>query len=236
MISVYLRENELETAKLSFQGKRIDKISHLIPQVVDITGRIGPDRLRTENFMKQVFGNTYGANIQVHYPQLISVSDHEGNMLAAAGFRYAQEEPLFLEQYTQQTIEQKLTHLYQQPIERRDIVEIGSLASAGGGAAIFLFAALASYLKFKQVRYTVVTGTSDLYRHLKSLGLQPQKLCQAQQTHLQPCNDEWGSYYANQPWVLAGSIEEGVKSLQRTLGSVYEQPLPPFRYYWGQLS
>lgn len=236
MISVYLRENELETAKLSFQGRRIEKISHLIPQVVDITERIGTDRLKTELFIKQVFRQTYAATIEVHYPQLISISNHEGTILAAAGFRYAQEEPLFLEQYTLQPIEQALTNLYRKPIARHEVVEIGSLASAGSGASIFLFAALASYLDFKQIRYTVVTGTSDLYRHLKSLGLQPHILCEAQQNYLQFYKDDWGSYYTTQPKVLAGSIQEGVKSLQHTLGSVYEQPLASFCYHQEQLS
>ncbi|MBU0655655.1 MAG: thermostable hemolysin [Gammaproteobacteria bacterium] len=235
MLSLYLRENDLETARLSFQSRRVAKISHIMPRVIDISGSIGPDRDKAEAFIKSVFNDAYHAEISVSYPYLISVSNHEGEILAAAGFRYAHKEPVFLEQYTQAPIEQELSRLYGEDIARRDIAEIGSLASVGGGASVFLFAALASYLDFKQVQYTVVTGTRDLHRHLKMLGLQPQKICDAGQQQLQGSADNWGSYYTTSPCVLAGSVRDGVKSLQRTLGSVYENQIP-FHYYTGKLS
>lgn len=235
MLSLYLRENDLATAKLSFQSRRVARISHISPKVIDITGSIGPDRQKVETFIKAVFHDAYQADIAIHYPYLISVSNEAGEILAAAGFRYAHENPLFLEQYTATPIEQELTALYSKPVTRRDIVEIGSLASMGSGAAVFLFAALASYLDFKQVQYTVVTGTDDLHRHLKMLGLQPQKVCDADPTLLQADSDDWGSYYATQPCVLTGSVQHGVASLHRTLGSVYETQ-SPFRYHTGKLS
>ncbi|MEB4590640.1 thermostable hemolysin [Candidatus Thiothrix sp. Deng01] len=156
-------------------------------------------------------------------------------MLAAAGFRYAHQQPLFLEQYTAAPIEQELATLYGQAVTRREIVEIGALASAGGGSSVFLFAALASYLDFRNVRYTVVTGTLDLRRHLKMLGLQPQTLCEARPSLLAPTDDDWGNYYATRPYVLAGSVAHGVECLQRTLGSVYENQ-EPFCYHTGSPS
>lgn len=235
MLSICLRENDLETAKLSFQSRRIEKISHVMPRVIDISGCVGPDRDKTEAFIKSVFSDAYQADISVHYPYLISVSNQDGAILAAAGFRYADKEPLFLEQYTAVPIEQVLSENYVQEIKRREIAEIGSLASTGSGAAVFLFAALASYLDFKQVLYTVVTGTRDLHRHLKMLGLQPQKICEAGQQQLLTTSDDWGSYYRTNPCVLAGSVRDGVASLQRTLGSVY-QNRTPFHYYTGKLS
>ncbi|WMP18726.1 thermostable hemolysin [Thiothrix lacustris] len=235
MLSLYLRENDLATAKLSFHSRRVAKICHLMPKVIDITGSFGPDRQKVETFIKAVFQDAYHADISIHYPYLISVCNEAGDILAAAGFRYAYKSPLFLEQYLATPIEQELTTLYDKPVTRRDIVEIGSLASLGSGASVFLYAALASYLAFKQVQYTVVTGTDDLYRHLKMLGLQPQKICEADQTRLQGEGDDWGSYYATRPCVLTGSVQHGVESLRRTLGSVYESQMP-LRYYMGKLS
>ena len=235
MLSLYLRENDLATAKLSFHSRRVAKLSHVMPKVIDITSRIEPERQVVEQFIKSVFQQTYQADIQIHYPYLISVRNEHNEILAAAGFRYAQDEPLFLEQYTQQPIEGALTNLYGQTIQRRDVVEIGSLASHGTGAALFLFAALASYLDFKKIRYTVITGTQDLQRHLQALGLQPQFVCEAKQQCLPLSNDDWGGYYATRPRVLAGSVSQGVASLQRSLGSVYEEHLP-LRFYRGALS
>ena len=199
MLFLYLRENDRATAKLSFQSRRVAKISHLMPKTIDITGSIGPDRTKVEHFIKGVFHDAYHADITIHYPYLISVNNEAGEILAAAGFRYAHNAPLFLEQYTASPIEQELAALYGKPVTRQDIVEIGSLASMGSGASVFLYAALASYLAFKHVQYTVVTGTHDLYRHLKMLGLQPQKVCDAAQTQLQNPDDDWGSYYATHP-------------------------------------
>lgn len=235
MLSLSLRENDLATAKLSFHSRRVAKISHVMPKTVDITGSLGPDRQKVETFIKGVFHDAYEADISIHYPYLISVSNEAGDILAAAGFRYAHEDLLFLEQYTVTPIEQELAVLYGKPVTRRDIVEIGSLASLGGGASVFLFAALASYLNFRRVQYTVVTGTHDLHRHLKMLGLQPQTVCAADPALLQVDSDDWGSYYATQPCVLTGSVQHGVESLHRTLGSVYEAH-SPFRYYTGKLS
>jgi hypothetical protein len=100
-----------------------------------------------EAFIRAVYVRSYKADIAVSYPILMSVRDAGGTILAAVGFRYAKEEPLFLENYTGAPIEQVL----RTPRER--IAEIGNLASAGGGASIFLFAALASYLNFKGIDY-----------------------------------------------------------------------------------
>ncbi len=235
MLSLYLRENDLATAKLSFHSRRVSKLSHIMPKVIDITSDIEPDRVRVETFIKTVFRDAYQADIQIHYPYLISVSNEAGEILAAAGFRYAQYHALFLEQYTASPIEQELSALYGKAVQRQAIVEIGSLASHGTGAAVFLFAALASYLAFKQIQYTVITGTQDLQRHLQLLGLQPHKICDADPARLQYQRDNWGGYYATQPRVLAGSVQQGVESLQRTLGSVYEEQLP-LRFHRGALS
>lgn len=222
MLSLNLREDALEMATLQFQSRRVQRISHVMPKVIDITGSIGSDRERVETFITTIFHDTYAANIHVHYPYLISVSNQDGTILAAAGFRYADQQPLFLEQYTAAPIEQELTCLYAQVVQRREIVEIGALASSGNGSSVFLFAALASYLDVKGIRYTVVTSTSNLQRHLRVLGLQPQIVCTAHCEHLHSPDDDWGSYYDTQPRVLVGSVQQGVQSLQQTLGSIYE--------------
>jgi len=235
VLSLYLRENDRETAKLSFQSRRIEKIRLVMPKTIDICGSVGPDRQKAETFIKSVFRTAYDAGISIRYPYLISVSNAEGEILAAAGFRYAHHSPLFLEQYTRTPIEQELSVLYGKDLARREIVEIGSLASAGGGASVFLFAALASYLNFKKISHTVFTGTDSLYRNLKMLGLRPQTLCAAHQTQLQGSADNWGRYYQTCPRVLVGSVQHGVESLHQALGSVYEEQLP-FRYYTGELS
>ena len=158
MLTLRYEENNLNTANLYLKEKRTAKISTLNPTVVSITGMFEPERARVEAFIKDIYKKSYGAEIQVDYPVLMSVRNANGDILAAVGFRYADKAPLFLEHYTHQPINTILSCL------RSEIVEIGNLASDGNGASIFLFAALASYLNNKKIRYATITGTDFLHR------------------------------------------------------------------------
>ena len=118
------------------------------------------------------------------------------------------------------------------------IAEIGNLASLGNGASIYLFAALSSYLKARKINYATITGTKTIQERLRKLGLEPRALCNAVPALL---SDEerkrWGSYYEQNPQVLCGSVEEGVRHLQNALGIMYEeqpdQPLFPRLHFKG---
>ncbi|MCB9989807.1 MAG: thermostable hemolysin [Rhodospirillales bacterium] len=224
MLKLRLHENDLNTANLYLAERQLARVSKLTPAIVDITGRFQPERGRVEDFIKGVYARSYGADISVDYPVLMSVRNENGDILAAVGFRYAQDEPLFLEHYTEFPVEQILD------TPREQIVEIGNLASAGGGASIFLFAALASYLNSKGIRYATVTGTDYLHRTFKRLGLNPQKICDASleavQRDGQGKKENWGTYYDTRPRVLAGSVEQGVARLKRALGAEYQDCRP----------
>ena len=100
MLKLSLHENDLNTANLYLHPHRVKKVSRLVPAVIDITGRFEPDRSRVEQFIKDVYARSYGADINIDYPTLMSVRDEHGTILAAVGFRYAAQESLFLEQYT----------------------------------------------------------------------------------------------------------------------------------------
>ncbi|MGH1398003.1 MAG: thermostable hemolysin [Alphaproteobacteria bacterium] len=179
-----------------------------------------PERERVEEFIKAIYKQSYNADIQVEYPILMSVRNADNDILAAVGFRYAAQEPLFLERYTAQPIECILECF------RGEIVEIGNLASAGQGASAFLFAALASYLNNKNIRYAAITGTDFLHRYFERIGLKPRKLCDASIEAVQSVGQNWGTYYDTQPRVLIGSVETGVKRLKATLGAEFEECRP----------
>ena len=150
----------------------------------------------------------------------MSVLNVDNDILAAVGFRYAKDEPLFLEQYTKTPIEAVLG------CARHEIVEIGNLASAGQGASVFLFAALASYLNNKNIHYAAVTGTDFLHRYFKKIGLKPRKICDAHVKAVGCEGQNWGTYYDTQPRVLVGSIETGIKRLKDSLGAEFEDCRP----------
>lgn len=190
------------------------------PAIVSIYPAFARDRRIVEDFIINIYAQAYGAHIGVHYPVLMSVRDESGKILAALGFRYAGEETLFLEQYLPQPVEHVLG------VPRQGIVEIGNLASDGGGASLFLFAALSTYLHHKGQTHAVVTGTRFLEKRFGELGLHPQRLAPANPARLLQKDENWGSYYDTDPHVMAGHIDEGYKRLQKVLGAHYTEASP----------
>ena len=220
MLTLRYEENNLNTANLHLKESRTSKISELSPSVVSITGLFEPERQRVEDFIKAIYKQSYNADIAIDYPVLMSVRNVDDDILAAVGFRYVDKESLFLERYTCEPIDNILE------CPRSEIVEIGNLASAGQGASAFLFAALASYLNNKNIRYAAITGTDFLHRYFEKTGLKPRKLCDADIEAVQEEGQSWGSYYDTQPRVLVGSVDTGIKRLKATLGAEFEECRP----------
>ncbi|NCC23009.1 MAG: hypothetical protein EOM26_11210 [Alphaproteobacteria bacterium] len=231
MLELAYRENDLNTATLSLREELTAKISRLSPKVINISGLCSPGRAEVERFIEDVYAQSYGAKITVSYPTLMSVHDETGAILAAVGFRYAARESLFLEHYTGAPVEELLQS------RRERIVEIGNLASAGGGASIFLFAALASYLHNNGIEYATATGTGFLHRYFRQLGLAPKKLCEAELAAVARDGQDWGTYYDTKPRVLAGSVDKGVRRLEKALGVHFEDHRPRLfpRLHYGRV-
>lgn len=169
------------------------------------------DRLEVTRFIEHHYARQYGARMRVEYPDLISVRNKSGDLLAAAGFRFAASGSLFLERYTGQPIDRLLN------MPRTEIVEIGNLASLGG-TSVFLFAALASYLESLGVTQAVITGTRTLEHRLSRLGLAPRRLCPARIECVNGDDTDWGSYYTTRPYLLTGSIELACRQLRGLFG------------------
>jgi hypothetical protein len=220
MLTLRFEENNLNTANLYLQGSRATKVSALSPAIINITGLFEPERQRVEDFIKAIYKQSYNADIAVDYPILMSIRNADNAILAAVGFRYAGREALFLEKYAAAPIDTILN------CPRSEIVEIGNLASAGQGASVFLFAALASYLNNKNIRYATITGTDFLHKYFKRAGLNPRKICDADIAAVQEDGQSWGSYYDTHPRVLVGAVDMGVKCLKATLGARFEDCRP----------
>jgi hypothetical protein len=220
LLRLCYQENNVNTANLYLREGPVARLSPLTPSIVSITGLFEPERQRVEDFIKAIYKQSYGADIEVSYPVLMSVRNADNDILAAVGFRYAKDELLFLEHYTEAPIETVLA------CARNEIVEIGNLASAGQGASVFLFAALASYLSNKNIRYAAITGTDFLHRYFEKVGLKPRKICDADVKAIGDEGQNWGTYYDTQPRVLVGSVERGVKSLKAKLGAEFEDCRP----------
>lgn len=230
MLNLAYSENGLQTGQLSFRKDGLLGGLRAKASTVSIIPAFSKDREAVEDFITDIYAKAYGARIHVHYPILMSVRDEAGHILAATGFRPAVNEPLFLEQYLNAPIEQILK------TPRTQIVEIGNLASDGGGASLYLFAALAAYLNYKGFTQAVVTSTDFLERRFRQMGLQPKRHTKADPALLLSDGENWGTYYDTEPHVISGSVAEGYKRLQKQLGAVYTDCRPrlfPRLHYKG---
>lgn len=169
-----------------------------------------PRRPDIERFIEARFARTFGACLPRHHSLLTCLCADDGvdgEILAAAGLRFADEEPLFLEQYLDGPIEQSVAVAFGRPVDRHSIVEIGSLASDSPDASLRLFGALASWLAADRGRrFAVATVRPEVERLLGRAGFGLTALAQANPDRLGDNAGEWGSYYDRAPKVFAGEI------------------------------
>ena len=222
MLAIAVTNDEGYNAHLGFNRRRVKRFTALAPSLIAITTYSSFNRRRVERFIEHTFHRTYGAKIDKHYPTLMSVHDEEDNILAAVGFRFAKDEPLFLEQYLDGPIEQRLQEHSHKPVAREVIAEVGNLASLGQGASIFLFAALNAYLAQHGIQIDTFTATDSLHRHFTKLGMNAVELGKANQEKLPDFGFSWGTYYKETPRVVAGSVQQVLFGLHRHLQMVLE--------------
>ena len=173
------------------------------------------ERKRVEQFLEAVYAEKYGAELTSHYPVLMSAQDRDGTILAAIGFRFAEDEAPFLAQYLDDPVETAVSRCFRVPVARNQIVEIGSLAANGQGPLWLLFLILSTYLHDQGYEYAMVTGTNTLQALFKRIGLDLAVITDADQNRLPDAGASWGSYYDTDPKVMVGRIDDCHRILQR---------------------
>lgn len=164
-----------------------------------------PRRAEAEAFIAEVFREHYAAELRSFAPNLMLLERGE-RILAAAGWRGADGERLFLERYLDGPVEEAVERLAGHPVRRARIVEVGNLAVDQRGASVDVILGLASHLDQLGYEWVVFTATSELIRIFRRLGLPPLALASADPGRLGEQADDWGSYYDNGPVVVAGRI------------------------------
>ncbi len=178
------------------------------PPILVIAETSHSRRGEIEAFIEARFDRAFGARLPRHYPILIGLwADDGGELQAAAGVRFAEDEPLFLERYLDGPVEQAIAVAFGRPISRSSIVEIGSLASDSPDASLRLFGALSAWLAAEHGRrFAVATARPELERLLGRAGFGLLALGQADPDRLGEGASDWGSYYERTPRVFAGEI------------------------------
>ena len=169
-----------------------------------------PRRDEAEVFIHSVFLRHHAARVSSFAPQLLLV-ETPGQVLAAAGWRGAGKQPLFLERYLDEPVDVLLARLTGQSLSRERVVEVGHLASEKPGASLHVIVALARHLAQAGYEWVVFTATRELVRLFTRLGLPLLALAKADPARLGDEAAAWGRYYDTQPVVVAGRIRLGLE-------------------------
>ena len=133
------------------------------PSELLVAGPEAPARAGFERFLQDGYEEAFGANLRDHFPLIAGLIDDRGQVSAAAGVRFAENEPLFLECYLDGPVEGALAPIHGGSPRRSEIVEVGSLVSRSPLCALNLFAALAHWAAVDcGRRFAVATVTPRL--------------------------------------------------------------------------
>jgi hypothetical protein len=168
-----------------------------------------PRRKEVENFIARRFLEVHGARINSFMPQLLALFDEQGQVLAAVGIGDAGSERLFLEYYLDVPVEHAIAIRGDITCSRERIVEIGNLASLDRHASRRLFLSLSQLLYSQGYEWAVFTGCTSLQRMFAALGIETLSLGRALQSCLPQDQQTWGSYYEDNPQVVAGRVNCG---------------------------
>ena len=162
-----------------------------------------------------VYRKAYGARLSSFMPRLLKVAAPTGSFRAIVGIRSAAEQPLFLEAYLDEPIEQAIAAKTGEVVDRKCIVEIGNLAESRPGDARLGIIASTMYLHMLGYRWVVFTAVPQLLNAFKRLGIETHEMVAADPGRL-PQDERaiWGSYYDEHPMVCLGDIARGFDSLR----------------------
>lgn len=170
-----------------------------------LIGQASPRRHETEEFIRRVFRRHHGAFVRSFAPNLLLLEERQ-HVIAAAGWRGAGEESLFLERYFDEPIEVLMERLTGLRLSRERLVEVAHLAADKPGASVRVILSLARHLGQSGYEWVVFTATSPLVGIFTRLGLPLLALAKADPARLGEQARDWGRYYDTRPVVVAGRI------------------------------
>ena len=221
------------------------KVSKLISQVVSSNSRLQgeksglpmpckfqtclvnsdhPLRDEVENFVASKFASVHRAVINNFMPTLLTLLE-DGEVRGVVGVRSAKYEKLFLEHYLDDSIEQAISRRAAidgvNPL-RRQIVEIGNLASVNAIASQRLFRIIARYLIQHDYKWLTFTGCRSLRHIFSRMNFNLHSLGPALESRVPASQGCWGSYYHDQPEVLVGLVSGGRAVAENTSYSLLQ--------------
>lgn len=164
-------------------------------------------RDKIENFLREGFKKSFTAKTRSFMPLIMETSDNKNITTACFGIRRLEEENAFLECYLDRPVEQCINDKLCLNVDRKKIIELGSIVSSEPGAGGWLIIAATAWLKGAGYEWGVLTATNDLKKSVRKLGIELIDLAQARPDALTPEElKDWGTYYDFEPVVYATDI------------------------------
>ncbi|KJY82881.1 delta-VPH [Vibrio galatheae] len=159
------------------------------------------------------YQQAFSADLKVYMPAYLTLLDND-EIASVCGFRIAADEPLFLEQYLDAPAHEMISQLFEQSVERNNLVEFGHLASFAKGMSPLHFYLIAECLAENGFEWCIFTATDPLFALMSRLGLEPRLITCADANKVVDAQKTWGTYYEYQPKVYAGNLIKGLQRLR----------------------
>lgn len=180
---------------------------------IELIGPQHPRRASLQDFIADIFFKTYGAEVSHFCDTLVGCRGDGGRWVAALGFSLAKDGRTFLEQYLDAPLECEIASRTSVPVGRQGIVEVGNLAATHAGAAREMIAYMTRHLYQQGLLWVAFTATRGLLNSFGRLRIEPILLGDADPRRLPGSGNNWGTYYASQPQVMAADIRTGYAQL-----------------------
>ena len=177
---------------------------------LELRGPGHPQRAALEAFIRTIYARRYGAQVRDFAPTLVGLRDHNA-LVAAAGYRNAATDRLYLERYLSEPVEAALARVAHRRVARENIVEVGHLASERGGEGLRLIKRIARHLADQGFEWAVCTITRELRPALERLDARPLTLHLAEPSMLGNEAAAWGKYYEHDPVVIAVELNAALR-------------------------
>lgn len=182
------------------------------------------NRSWVENLIANKYKSTYEATVNQFAPNILLITKDK-KAISLVGIREAKTgEQLYLENYLLFPIEEVLSSKLNLYVSREDIIEICNLTSFVSGGGILMIMMLCSWINQNGLRWVVCTGTEYLRKIFDNLNINFIELANAEKTHLSLNDQEkWGTYYQNNPVVIAINAKEAEIILKRYFEENYSR-------------
>lgn len=191
--------------------------SSQVPRSLHLVPADAARRAAVQDFIRERFAAHYQASVRHFMPCLFGLEADDGSLHGAVGCRSAATQPLFLEHYLDEPIEDRIATRAGTTVDRADVVEVGNLAARGAGLSRLLIVALTRLLATEGVRWAGFTGTPALINSFRRLGIVLHGLAPADPRRLgvdrEQWRAEWGTYYDAGPQVMVAEVPGADRTL-----------------------